>query len=95
MNNILYLFLFNGQFDQSDLMLHSAEYYQLGLNHSIMHIYYNILVKVATMMGADMQRAQKDMKDLLKFEIIHRKSYHTFCMKLTSKFFSLMCKNIC
>ena len=50
-------------------MLHSAEYYQLGLNHSIMHTYYNILVKVATMMGADKQRAQKDMKDLLKFEI--------------------------
>ena len=49
-------------------MLQSAEYYQLGLGHPIMQTYYTILVKVATMMGADMQTAKHDMKDLLKFE---------------------------
>ena len=57
------------QFDQSQLMLASAEYYQLGLSHPIMQTYYNILVNVATMMGADIQIAKKDMKDLLEFEI--------------------------
>ena len=57
------------QFDQSQLMLQSAEYYQLGLSHPIMQTYYNILVNVATMMGADVQIAKKDMKDLLEFEI--------------------------
>ena len=50
-------------------MLASAEYYQLGLSHPIMQTYYNILVNVATMMGADIQIAKKDMKDLLEFEI--------------------------
>ena len=50
-------------------MLQSAEYYQLGLNHPIMQTYYNILVNVATMMGADTQTAKIDMENLLKFEI--------------------------
>ena len=50
-------------------MLQSAEYYQFGLGHPIMQTYYNILVQVATMMGADDQTAKSDMKDLLKFEI--------------------------
>ena len=57
------------QFDQSQLMLASAEYYQLGLSHPIMQTYYNILVSVAKMMGADDKIAKKDMKDLLEFEI--------------------------
>ena len=50
-------------------MLASAEYYQLGLSHPIMQTYYNILVSVAKMMGADNKIAKKDMKDLLEFEI--------------------------
>ena len=50
-------------------MLASAEYYQLGLSHPIMQTYYNILVSVAKMMGADDKIAKKDMKDLLEFEI--------------------------
>ncbi len=32
------------QFDQSDLLLPSAEYYLLGLGHPIMQTYYNLLV---------------------------------------------------
>ena len=50
-------------------MLASAEYYQLGLSHPIMQTYYNILVNVATMMGANSHTAKRDMKDLLEFEI--------------------------
>ena len=50
-------------------MLASAEYYQLGLSHPIMQTYYNILVNVATMMGAGSHTAKRDMKDLLEFEI--------------------------
>ena len=61
--------LFFRQFDQSQLMLASAEYYQLGLSHPIMQTYYNILVNVATMMGAGSHTAKRDMKDLLEFEI--------------------------
>ena len=34
-----------------------------------MQTYYNILVSVAKMMGADDKIAKKDMKDLLEFEI--------------------------
>jgi hypothetical protein len=30
------------QFDQSDLLLPSAEYYVLGLGHPIMQTYYNL-----------------------------------------------------
>ena len=55
--------------DQSQLMLASAEYYQLGLSHPIMQTYYNILVNVATMMGAGSHTAKRDMKDLLEFVI--------------------------
>ena len=34
-----------------------------------MQTYYNILVNVATMMGAGSHTAKRDMKDLLEFEI--------------------------
>ena len=34
-----------------------------------MQTYYNILVNVATMMGANSHTAKRDMKDLLEFEI--------------------------
>ena len=69
------------QFDQSDLMLSSTEYYQLGPNNTIMQTYYKILVKVATMLGAEPTRAQRDMKNLLDFEIeLAKVSYHfTLC----------------
>ena len=37
------------QFDQSDLMLPSLEYYQLGFNHPIIQSYYNVLLNVHVM----------------------------------------------
>ena len=57
------------QFDQSDLLLPSAEYYQLGLNHPIIQSYYNVLINVATLLGADPAKAKKDMKELIEFEM--------------------------
>ena len=57
------------QFDQSDLLLPSAEYYLLGLGHPIMQTYYNLLVNVATLLGSDKTRAKREMKELIEFEI--------------------------
>ena len=57
------------QFDQSDLLLPSAEYYQLGFNHPIIQSYYNVLVNVATLLGADPALASREMKDLIEFEM--------------------------
>jgi hypothetical protein len=57
------------QFDQSDLLLPSAEYYLLGLGHPIMQTYYNLLVNVATLLGAERNRAKREMKELIEFEI--------------------------
>ena len=57
------------QFDQSDLMLPSLEYYQLGFNHPIIQSYYNVLLNVATLLGADPQIAKKEMKELIEFEM--------------------------
>jgi hypothetical protein len=50
------------------LLLPSAEYYQLGLGHPIMQTYYNLLVNVATLLGADRSRAKREMKELIEFE---------------------------
>ena len=57
------------QFDQSDLMLPNADYYMLGFNHPIIKTYYNILVEVALLLGADKEVALKDMHDLIEFEM--------------------------
>ena len=57
------------QFDQSDLMLPSLEYYQLGFNHPIIQSYYNVLLNVATLLGADPKIAKKEMKELIEFEM--------------------------
>ena len=56
------------QFDQSDLFLPSMDYYKLGFNHQIMQTYYNMLIDVSTILGADPDLAKKDMKDLIDFE---------------------------
>ena len=62
-----YFFFF--QFDQSDLLLPSAEYYQLGFNHPIIQSYYNVLLNVATLLGAEPALAKKEMKELIEFEM--------------------------
>ena len=51
------------------MLLPSAEYYLLGLGHPIMQTYYNLLVNVATLLGADRNRAKREMKELIEFEI--------------------------
>ena len=56
-------------FDQSDLMLPSAEYYQHGFDHPIIKTYYNILVQVSVLLGADGETAKQDMKNLILFEM--------------------------
>jgi hypothetical protein len=57
------------QFDQSDLLLPSAEYYQLGFGHPIIQSYYNVLINVASLLGADPNLAKKEMKELIEFEM--------------------------
>ena len=57
------------QFDQSDLLLPSADYYQLDFTHPIIKAYYEVLVNVASLLGADPNAAQTEMKDLIEFEM--------------------------
>ncbi|MEO2044063.1 MAG: hypothetical protein ABGX43_05630 [Nitrospinaceae bacterium] len=57
------------QFDQSDLLLPSAEYYQAGFGHPVIQAYYDVLLNVATLLGADPVRAKTEMKELIEFEM--------------------------
>ena len=57
------------QFDQSDLLLPSAEYYQLGFNHQIIQSYYAVLLNTATLLGAEPEAAKREMKELIEFEM--------------------------
>ena len=57
------------QFDQSDLVLPSSEYYHQGINHPIMKAYQDILTNIATLLGANFYQAEKDMYDVIAFEI--------------------------
>jgi len=57
------------QFDQSDLVLPSAEYYHQGINHPIMKAYKEILVNVGELLGADRATAEHDMQQVIDFEI--------------------------
>ena len=61
--------MFVPQFDQSDLVLPSAEYYHQGIQHPIMRAYRTILTNVATLLGAEPALAAKDMEDVILFEI--------------------------
>ena len=88
------------QFDQSDLLLPSAEYYQLGFNHPIIQSYYNVLLNVATLLGAEPALAKKEMKELIEFEMnlasvsIKQKSFRNFLNAFT-KFLLKECENKC
>jgi len=57
------------QFDQSDLVLPSSEYYHQGIDHAIMKAYKEILTNVAVLLGAERATAEKDMHDVIAFEI--------------------------
>ena len=56
------------QFDQSDLLLPSSEYYKLGFHHPIIQTYYKLLVDVAILLGAERTNAMTEMKKLIEFE---------------------------
>ncbi len=56
------------QFDQSDLLLPSSDYYKLGFAHPVMQTYYNMVVDVATVLGADPARAKREVRKLVDFE---------------------------
>ena len=50
-------------------MLPSSEYYHQGINHPIMKAYQDILTNIATLLGANFYQAEKDMHDVIAFEI--------------------------
>ena len=56
------------QFDQSDLLLPSSDYYKLGFAHPVMQTYYNMVVEVAAVLGADPARAREEMRRMVDFE---------------------------
>ncbi len=41
------------QFDQSDLLLPSIDYYKLGFGHPIIQAYYDLLVDAVSLLGAE------------------------------------------
>ena len=60
--------IFYFQFDQSDLVLPSVEYYKLPKEHPILKAYYTLLVDLAMSLGADKATAKAEMLDMLQFE---------------------------
>ncbi|KAJ8668512.1 hypothetical protein QAD02_010175 [Eretmocerus hayati] len=54
--------------DQASLGL-SREYLSKGMNHDIVKAYYNYMVDIAVILGADRDRAEKEMLDSLHFEM--------------------------
>ena len=77
-------YLFHSQFDQSDLLLPSAEYYQLGFNHPIMQSYFNVLMNVATLLGRVIVLGY--FMAIFAFKIVAKSVY------FQSRMFSLGCK---
>ncbi len=63
-----YFFKKKIQFDQSDLLLPSSDYYKLGFGHPIMQTYYHMVVDVAVLLGAEPDRARDEMRKLIDFE---------------------------
>ena len=57
------------QFDQSDLVLPSPEYYHQGIDHPIMRAYQEILTNIAVLLGASRTQAEADMHAVIAFEI--------------------------
>ena len=57
------------QFDQSDLVLPSPEYYHQGIDHPIMRAYQEILTNIAVLLGAGRDQAETDMHAVIAFEI--------------------------
>lgn len=62
------LFLFFQQLDQASLGLR-REYLTKGFNDKLVSAYYSYMVDIAVKMGADRERASKELKESLEFEI--------------------------
>lgn len=59
---------FDLQLDQASLGL-SREYLNRGLNDKLVQSYYEYMVDIATLLGADRARAEVELKESLQFEI--------------------------
>lgn len=57
------------QLDQASLSL-SREYLVKGLDEKLVAALYSYMVDIATMFGADRDRAKTELKESLKFEIM-------------------------
>lgn len=69
---------FRRQLDQASLGL-SREYLNRGFSDKLVQAYYEYMVDIAALLGADRARAEVELKDSLQFE-----------MKLANVSFSLM-----
>lgn len=56
------------QLDQAALGL-SREYLSKGFDEKIVQAYYKYMVDIAVILGADPDRARKELKESLEFEI--------------------------
>lgn len=56
------------QLDQASLGL-SREYLNRGLNDKLVQAYYEYMVDIATLLGAERARAEVELKQSLQFEI--------------------------
>lgn len=56
------------QIDQTSLSV-SREYLTKGLSNEIVKAYYNYMIDIAVIFGADRDRAEKELKESLEFEI--------------------------
>lgn len=56
------------QLDQASLGL-SREYLNRGLSDKLVQAYYEYMVDIAVLLGADRARAQSELKDSLDFEM--------------------------
>lgn len=56
------------QLDQASLGL-SREYLNRGMSDKLVQAYYDYMVDIATLLGADRARAQQELKEALQFEI--------------------------
>ena len=58
------------QMDQLVLALPSREYYLKPSSKTDLNAYYNYMVQIAILLGAEVDTAQKDMAEALDFEIM-------------------------
>lgn len=57
------------QMDQLILALPSREYYLKNSSRSDLQAYYQYMTKLALLLGADTKTAERDMTEVLNFEI--------------------------